>query len=125
MAVVRCNDQQNIVAAVPLSRHGIDHHAGVTVGLTQHGQMLGRAERHVVLDVVRLAAPQHAQGGPAAVDDFGDETLCHRPVAARVQRDVQGIIDRLAVLARPKTRGDKHDRIRRGHARAPRRARRC
>jgi hypothetical protein len=86
--VVGTDDEQNI--AIP--RDGIHDQPRVMVGGFQHGQMFGRSQRYVVLDVVGLAKPQGGESGAAVVQNFGDKTLGHRAVPRGVEGDAQRLI---------------------------------
>ena len=66
MPVVGADHQQDVITVRAPAVDRVDHQAGVAIRLAQHSEMLGRAERRVVLDVVGFAEPQDCERRAAA-----------------------------------------------------------
>ena len=103
--MVRADDQQHLVALVPQPVHRLDHARRIGIGLAQHRQMLGRAQRPQMLRGIRLAHPEDRQRRLAVDQHLADEPLGHAPLAGCVLGNVERLRALDALAARRERAG--------------------
>ena len=91
MAVIGRHQEQHIVAVRLQPGDRARHRGRVGVGRGEGRQMLGRPQGPGMLGVVRLALPQHREGG-AAAEGVVAEAPGHRRIAGGVMGDVQVLV---------------------------------